>query len=366
MRGAEAQLFEFDLQKRERERELEYELKQIQLENITADSKILKSKVAETQAERDLLSIENARQQFQQDQLKAFQEQLGDLNTEIAIEEAITEERKEQLRLEREIQKVRGNDNLTDDQKDQLEDRLRALDKARKSNQGVSGYMKQLQEELMETEEMIVSLAQTVETQFASAMSSAITGLIDGTTKIEDALGDMFKAIGKAFIDMANQIIAKQLVMIALQSILKALGGGSFRMSSGSTGNFATPDAAGFNAWAEKFQRDIQRAALPVPTASPGWRERPELVQAGPTGMTVTNNEDTKSAMQRFSPANEEGVAAGQISVDVETTTINGMEFITPEQFKKGVEEAAMKGGKMGEANEPPASITINQTKGRV
>ena len=76
----------------------------------------------------------------------------------------------------------------------------------------------------------------------------------------------------------------------------------------------------------------------------------PELIRSGPTGTTVTNNEDTKSAMQRFSPANEEGVAAGQISVDVETTTINGMEFITPEQFKKGVEEAAMKGGKMGEA----------------
>ena len=47
----------------------------------------------------------------------------------------------------------------------------------------------------METEEMIVSLAQTVETQFASAMSSAITGLIDGTTKIEDALGDMFRRL---------------------------------------------------------------------------------------------------------------------------------------------------------------------------
>ena len=150
---------------------------------------------------------------------------------------------------------------------------------------------------------------------------------------------------------MANQIIAKQLVMIALQSILKALGGGSFRMSSGSTGNFATPDAAGFNALGGKIPTGYSTGGFAGPNRLALVGENgPELVQAGPTGMTVTNNEDTKSAMQRFSPANEEGVAAGQISVDVETTTINGMEFITPEQFKKGVEEAAMKGGKMGEA----------------
>ena len=107
-------------------------------------AKFLSRKWRKRKLKETCFQLRTLGKQFQQDQLKAFQEQLGDLNTEIAIEEAITEERKEQLRLEREIQKVRGDDNLTDDQKDQLEDRLRALDKARKSNQGVSGYMKQL------------------------------------------------------------------------------------------------------------------------------------------------------------------------------------------------------------------------------
>ena len=78
--------------------------------------------------------------------------------------------------------------------------------------------MKQLQAELMDTEAMIVSLAQTIESELSSAMSTAITGLLDGTQTAEEAFADMFANIGKAFIDMATQIIAKQLVLIALQS----------------------------------------------------------------------------------------------------------------------------------------------------
>ena len=57
--------------------------------------------------------------------------------------------------------------------KQRLIDAEKRLKEARDGNQGISGYMKQLQEELLDTEAMIVSLAQTVETELATAMSSA-------------------------------------------------------------------------------------------------------------------------------------------------------------------------------------------------
>ena len=41
-------------------------------------------------------------------------------------------------------------------------------------------------------------------------MSNAITGVIDGTDR-RRSLRDMFANIGKAFIDMATQMIAKAL-----------------------------------------------------------------------------------------------------------------------------------------------------------
>ena len=110
--------------------------------------------------------------------------------------------------------------------------------------------MKQLQAELMDTEAMIVSLAQTVESELSSAMSTAITGLLDGTKTAEEAFADMFANIGKAFIDMATQIIAKQLVLIALQSTLKALG-----LSFGGGGRPQYPEAL------------METQALPVPAS---------------------------------------------------------------------------------------------------
>ena len=175
--------------------------------------------MAQVQAARDLEEINQAKQIYKEDQLKAFEDQLADLETEIAIEEAITDELKDQLRLEQEIRKLKGDKDLTDNQKAELEERLRRLKEARDGNQGVSGYMKQLQSELMDTEGMIVSLAQTVETEFASAMSTALIGLLDGTAKAEEAFANMFKNIGKAFIDMAMQMIAKLLILKALQMI---------------------------------------------------------------------------------------------------------------------------------------------------
>ena len=208
-----------------RQRELENELKQIDTQNITDASKVLAKEVARVQAARDLQSIKNAQKQFEEDQLKAFEEQLTDLESEIAIEEAITEQMKNQLRLEQEIRKIRGDDNLTGEQKDELEEKLRALERAREENRGVSGYVKQLQAELMDTEAMIVSLAQTVQSELSNAMSTAVSSLVTGSQTIEETLANMFENIGKAFIDMAAEIITKQLTMIALQSILKALGG---------------------------------------------------------------------------------------------------------------------------------------------
>ena len=56
-----------------------------------------------------------------------------------------------------------------------------------------------------------------------------------------------------------------------------------------------------------------------------------------------------RSAMSTYSYGSESRTFAEPMSINVETTSINGMEFITPEQFKKGTEDAAARGAKMGE-----------------
>ena len=87
----------------------------------------------------------------------------------------------------------------------------------------IQQYIQQLETDLNDFEGMVVSLAQTIESELAGAMSNAIIGIIDGTQTAEEAFANMFKAIGKAFIDMATQMIAKALVMKALEFLAAAV-----------------------------------------------------------------------------------------------------------------------------------------------
>ena len=77
--------------------------------------------------------------------------------------------------------------------------------------------------------------------------------------------------------------------------------------------------------------------------------EGPELWIPDSAG-TIYNQDQMREAMLSYQETPKPSAVNEPINVNVETTSINGMEFITPEQFKKGVDEAAMKGGKMGEA----------------
>ena len=52
-------------------------------------------------------------------------------------------------------------------------------------------------------------------------------------------------------------------------------------------------------------------------------------------------------------------------NINVETTSINGMEFITPDQFKKGVGSSSIEGRqKVNQGNEPLAAIPLHASEG--
>jgi hypothetical protein len=67
---------------------------------------------------------------------------------------------------------------------------------------------------------------QPVTNAIANGFSDAITGVIDGTKTAEQAFSEMFANIGKAFIDMATQMIAKALVMKAVGAVTSMFGSG--------------------------------------------------------------------------------------------------------------------------------------------
>lgn len=106
---------------------------------------------------------------------------------------------------------------------------------AAQTQQGVAlgiyvGQLKRELTELQNIENQVITMAGVIEQELSTAISTSISGLVSGTVTVQEAMGQMFKNIGDAFARMAAEIIAKQLIMKALDIFanVRAAAPGSF------------------------------------------------------------------------------------------------------------------------------------------
>ena len=240
--GKEASLQDFDLQRQQLKAELAANLQKIDQDNITAASKIAEKELERLKYSTDLQAIKNAEKEFTNEQTKAFEEQVKELENAIALESAITDEKKRQVELTTAMAEIEGS-GLNEDRKNKLKQLTENLFQVRADNADpLNQYFNQLSERIGDTRGQTAELARTIETELASAMSRTITGLIDGTTTAQEAFSEMFSNIGKAFIDMATEMIAKALIM-------KAVGAVTTMFSGGGGGGGAPKSAALLAGW---------------------------------------------------------------------------------------------------------------------
>ena len=111
---------------------------------------------------------------------------------------------------------------------DLINEEIKAVGQLTRAQQQAQNPVRQLysqyKADLRDVNGYYAQMAQTVTQELGTAMSSALTGVIDGTKTAQEAFADMFKSIGKAFIDMATQMIAKALVMKALGILMPGAG----------------------------------------------------------------------------------------------------------------------------------------------
>jgi hypothetical protein len=95
----------------------------------TADTatKNAQIKDATLDADQKIYAVQQAIKEQEAERTKSFDAIIADLNLELALKTATTEQAREQLRLEAEIAKIRGDKSLTDPQKDEIERRKREL-----------------------------------------------------------------------------------------------------------------------------------------------------------------------------------------------------------------------------------------------
>jgi len=277
---------------------------------------------------------------LQAQQEKNFDEIIAGLEFELKLKQATTEEAREQLRLENELRKLKGQ-NFTDEQVGQitgLQTQIAAPDTAAQTIEKRIGTLKDEIADLTN----IGNIAITVADGIGVAFSQAFQGLISGSMSAEEALGSFFKSVGDMFVSMAAEIIAKQMTMIILQTILKALGavGGGGGGFSGNAAGFGGSFDAGIPAIGNttSFAGVFGRAGGgPAAGGTPylvGERG-PELFVPGSNGGVMSNN-DLRSAMN-----GQGGGAAGSpvLNMSFESTTIGGVEYVSRDQLEQAMAE---------------------------
>jgi len=294
------------------------------------------------QGEAEAIRQEGAQDvlKLQLEQKKNFDEIIAGLDLELALKSATTEQAREQLRLAYELAKLQGQ-GFTPEQIGAIAAKKTELAAPKTDQQNITEKIGKLKEEVAELTN-IGNIAITVADGIGVAFSQAFQGLISGSMSAEEALGSFFKSVGDMFVSMAAEIIAKQMTMIILQTILKALGavgggGGGFSgNAAGFGGSFdaGIPSIGNTTSFAGVFGRAGGGPAAGGTPYLVGERG-PELFVPGSNGGVMSNN-DLRSAMN-----GQGGGAAGSpvLNMSFESTTIGGVEYVSRDQLEQAMAE---------------------------
>ena len=401
--GLLGDLREQDLQRQTVAAELQEKLAIIQTQNITAESKSLANDLARLQAKRDLLAIDNqtlgiiqsateasvqgAKELIESTNLVAANEerrrellaeginpaladaliqvenQFAEKQKMLDIDIALLENALLRVDAESEVAKKLQEqiDKLKELKGDLKEGENTAKDNANKQNPGkIEEYMKTLEEDLKDFEGQVVQMAQVIETELGNAMSSAIVGIIDGTKTAEEAFQEMFANIGKAFISMATQMIAKALIMKALGVIFPGADAAQTTTQVTSlTPPTTMPDSVSLIG--------NQGGYVDKPTKALIGESGPELVipvskmdsamekyQAGQSGSQLT-----QGGMSADAAGGGGGGGVAQVNYTGPILSFNSEDYVPASAVDGIINAAAAKGAKAGQAQ------TLNSLKNK-
>ena len=179
--------------------------------------------------ERELAELQRKRQE-------KFETTIENLDHQLALVRATTEEERERLRIEEALKKLREDDKLSQPQLDDIKTRMEAL--AEEKNL-INTFIKETQaqiEKLNDPMFQIISLATTL----GDAFSQSFRGIVDGSMSAQQALANLFQRTADHFLDMAAQMIAAQIKMQAVNLFMSFfspnLGGGGLSTPASKSG----------------------------------------------------------------------------------------------------------------------------------
>ena len=199
-----------------------------------------------------LLGIELDIAKIKQQQTEQYNTIISDLDTELALKYAITEQERTQLRIAAEMRKLRLSDpSLTEPQLMQIQQGKERLAAPKTGAELIAERSGALEDELKALTDS-GNQAITIATGIGDAFANSFKGIISGSMSAREALAGFFQSVADQFLDMAAQIIAKWIEMTILNTVLQLFPGGNLAGSLGAAGGgfggtnaFSSFDAGG-------------------------------------------------------------------------------------------------------------------------
>ena len=185
----------------------------------------------------------------------------------------------------------------------------------------------------------------------ASTLTDGVAGLVAGTTTAEQVFADFLKNIGDSLIKAAQQMIAQYLAIAAARALAGLFGGG---------GSIGGGDAFGGAAFGSGFNPGTSTAfgGMSIPGFAAGGTPpvgRPSLVgEQGPelfvprTAGTIVPAGPTAGIREAMANGNGQSNASPVLNMSFESSTINGVEYVSRDQLETAMMETRRQASRDG------------------
>jgi tape measure domain-containing protein len=358
--------------------------KQINDEKAKGNSAAVKEAFTKTAlVDVQLVELKTAQQlaELQIKTTETYTNIISDLDYQLQLKTAVTEQDRIQLQLAYEAAKLRkDNPMLTQEQIDTITKKKADLAAPKTDAQNIAGRVGQLQDEIAEMTKLS-TIAITAADGIGNAFANSFKSLIDGSMSAREALSSFFKDVASMFLDMAAQIIAKQLAMIVLQGILKALGAVTGAAGGGSGGDLAKVNMVDVNKYSTTPAMPFANGGVfGSPTffkfAQGGTMQNGVLGEAGPEAiMPLSRGAGGKLGVNASGLRDAMGGAPGMggspvLSMSFETTRFGDTDYVSRDQLEAAMaqtrKQASSDGAKRGMSMTLDRLQQSPQTRSRV
>ena len=320
----------------------------IKLEDLTADEKGVKIKIAELATDERIFKAQNQLNAAKANQAKQAAETIENLEFQFKLTKAITQAERDQLEIDKQIKELRDK-NYSEDQISQITGLMQSLSEA---NEPLNKFIKQSTESLIDLETRAVEVAQGIGTAIGNSLVNGMQSLVTGAATVKEVFADMLNSVASVLAKQAAQMIATYIAIGIAKKFAGLLGGGG-----GMGGNNYFDPKTGLGVAGPNFG-----------LAEGGYVSGPTnaLIGEGGEPEYVIPESKMRESMARYSRgsrgsgvipessgggAESGGGVAVAAPIDVRYTVerINSVDYVTADQFQSGMQRAAEQGAKQGE-----------------